>query len=51
MPKKNQKKLQESIKETMEKISNMTKEEREEFDRNFNMGASDISIEDYDEED
>ena len=50
MPKKNQKEIKESIKETMKKISNLTKEEREEFDRNFNMGASDISPDDYCEE-
>lgn len=50
MPKKTQKEIQKSVKETIKKLSAMTKEEREEFDRNFNMGASDISLEDYDEE-
>ena len=50
MPKKSKKEIQESIKQTMEKIANMTKEEREEFDRNFNMGASEELPEDYDDE-
>ena len=44
------KEIQEQLKRTMEKISNMTPEQREEFDRNYNMGASDIYPEDYEED-
>ena len=52
MSEKNMKNIQEQVKRTMEKIANMTPEQREAFDRNFNMGASDIDSEEYyDEED
>lgn len=40
MSKTTKKNIQESIRKTTEKISNMTKKEREEFDRNYNMFGS-----------
>lgn len=49
MSKKSIKEIQEQVRKTEEKIANMTPEQREEFDRNYNMGASDIFFEDEEE--
>ena len=49
---KNMKEIQEEVARTMKKIAKMTPEQREEFDRNYNMCGSDIDSEEYyDEQD
>ena len=51
MSNKNINKIQEQVKKTVEKIANMTPEQREEFDRNYNMMGSIIPEDFQDEED